>query len=167
MNSWEFGSCFFMKIDRLGVWFFIKQQKSINYSHSCICPKFLELDYLSNHDINLLITIRFLNPGIKSGMVHTVWKQSAGPGSHQYPQMDNFTDLVLRKIHVDVEFRRVHRKIMANNDDNRVFQFLLSTKFCFPLYHAQVQLENLHVRKTFGIELGQYVGLYMHLNHNL
>ena len=53
---------------------------------------------------------------------------------------------------------------MVNNDDNRVFQFLLSMKFCFPLYHAQVQLENLRVRKTFEIELGQYVGLYMRLS---
>lgn len=77
--------------------------------------------------------------------------------------MEIFTDLVWRKIHVGVEFRKVRRKIMANNGDNRVFQFLLSTKFYFPLYHAQVQLENLHVRKTFEIGLGQYVGLYMHL----
>ena len=88
-------------------------------------------------------------------------------GALNRSQTDTFTDLVWQKIHVDVGFRRVHRKIMANNDDNRVFQFLLSTKFCFPLYHAQVQLENLHVRKTFEIELGQYVGLCMHLNHNL
>ena len=65
---------------------------------------------------------------------------------------------------MDVEFRKVHQKIMVNNDDNRVFQFLLSMKFCFPLYRAQVQLENLRVRKTFEIELGQYVGLYMRLS---
>ena len=65
---------------------------------------------------------------------------------------------------MDVEFRKVHQKIMVNNDDNRVFQFLPSMKFCFPLYRAQVQLENLRVRKTFEIELGQYVGLYMRLS---
>ena len=116
----------------------------------------MELDYLSNHDINPLITIRFLNPWIKSGqgtVNETLTRLDPGPMPPC--QIDDFTDLVWRKIHVDVEFRKVHQKIMVNNDDNRVFQFLLSTKFCFPLYRAQVQLENLRVRKTFEIGLEQ------------
>ena len=71
--------------------------------------------------------------------------------------------LVWRRIRVDVEFHRAHRKIMADNDDNLIFQFLLSMKFYFPLYRARVQLENLRAHKTFEIGLDQYVVLYTHL----
>ena len=74
------------------------------------------------------------------------------------------TDLVWRKIRAGAEFHKVRRKIMANNDDNRVFQFLLSMKFCFPLYRVPVRLENLRVRKIFEIELDRCVGLCMRLN---
>ena len=80
------------------------------------------------------------------------------------PLIGNTTDPVWRKIHGDVGFRKVHQKIMANNDDNRVFQFLLSMKFCFPLYRVPVRLENLRVRKIFEIELDRCVGLCMRLN---
>ena len=94
----------------------------------------------------------------RSHMVNMIWTISYGRF-----KMKNITDLVWRRIRADVEFHTVRRRIMANNDDNQVFQFLPSTKFGFPLYRAQVQLENLRVRKIFEIELGQYAGLYMHL----